>query len=121
MRMLNQRIGTIEKFVQAREALHGGDAQTMVGICNQLVDQAGVEEAIRLGDVFAQLVEFYSQKGDFKAAQMNIEKMRRKNIIITPYLDPSLVEEVYGKLGLPPPGKQKTYNDGIDEDIKEDF
>jgi hypothetical protein len=47
--------------------------------------------------------------------------MRRKNIIITPYLDPSLVEEVYKQMGQPPPGKQKGYDDGINEDIKEDF
>lgn len=32
----------------------------MISICNQLVDQPGVEEAIRLGDVFAQLVEYYA-------------------------------------------------------------
>lgn len=47
--------------------------------------------------------------------------MIKKKIIITPYLDPSLVEEVYAAVGHPPPGKQQKYNDGIDEDIKEDF
>jgi len=32
--MLRDRIATIEKFVQAREALNGGDAQGMANICN---------------------------------------------------------------------------------------
>ena len=47
--------------------------------------------------------------------------MRKKIANITPYLDPSLVEEVYGQMGVPVPGKSKGYNDGIDEDIKEDY
>lgn len=34
VRMLKDRIGIIEKFVQAREAFAGGDTQTMVTICN---------------------------------------------------------------------------------------
>ena len=52
-RMMKDRIAIIEKFVQAREALSQSDTQTMVTLCNQLIDTAGVEEAIRLGDVFA--------------------------------------------------------------------
>ena len=47
--------------------------------------------------------------------------MRKKNIIITPYLDPQIVEEVYASMGMPPPGKQQKNNDGIDEDIREEF
>lgn len=47
--------------------------------------------------------------------------MRKKNIIITPYLDPSLVEGVYSAVGQPPPGKKQKYNDGIDEDINEEI
>jgi hypothetical protein len=47
--------------------------------------------------------------------------MRKKNIIITPYLDPSLVEQVYTAVGQPVPGKQQKFNDGIDEDINEEI
>ncbi len=39
--------------------MSAGDSQTMAQICESLVDQKGVEEAIRLGDVFAQLIEHY--------------------------------------------------------------
>jgi hypothetical protein len=31
----------------------------MVSLCDSLINTPGVEEAIRLGDVFAQLVEFF--------------------------------------------------------------
>ncbi len=99
MRMLNERIATIEKFVRAREAFGSGDTNTMVTLCDQLINQPGADEAIRLGDVFAQLVEFFNSARQFQQAYTYIEKMRKKNIIITPYLDPSLVEQVYSAVG----------------------
>lgn len=120
-RMMRDRVQTIEKFVQAREAFNNGDTNTMIQICNGLIDQPGVEEAIRLGDVFAQLVEFFTSNRQYQQAHQYIERMQKKKIIITPYLDPSLVEEVYSAMGMPPPGRQQKYNDGIDEDIKEEF
>jgi len=51
----------------------------------------------------------------------NVEKMIAKKIIITPYLDPGMVDDIYHAMGRPPPGKGTAHNDGIDEDIKEDF
>jgi len=56
---MKKRVTIIEKFVQAREALNSNDSATAMGICDTLVDTPGVEEAIRLGDVFAQLIEHY--------------------------------------------------------------
>ena len=38
MRMLNERIGTIEKFVRARDAFGQGDTNTMVQLCDQLIN-----------------------------------------------------------------------------------
>ena len=60
--IMRKRVGIIEKFVQAREALNNNDAPTAMSICDALVDTHGVEEAIRLGDVFAQLIEHYFYK-----------------------------------------------------------
>lgn len=51
--MMRKRVNTIEQFVHAREALNGGDGDAAMSICDQLVDSPGVEDAIRLGDVFA--------------------------------------------------------------------
>jgi len=50
-----------------------------------------------------------------------IERMRKKGIIITPYLDPEIVERVYASMGQPPPGKEGGKGDGIEEDIREEF
>ena len=56
---MRKRIAIIEKFVQARESLNSNDSEAAMQICDQLVDSHGAEEAIRLGDVFAQLIEHY--------------------------------------------------------------
>lgn len=95
--MMRKRVGIIEKFVQAREALapSSNDAATAMKICDQLVDTPGVEEAIRLGDVFAQMIEHYYDKKNYQDAYKYLEKMKKKNIIVTPYLDPQIVDEIY--------------------------
>jgi intraflagellar transport protein 140 len=101
--MMRKRVGIIEKFVQAREALNNNDSATAMSICDSLVDTHGVEEAIRLGDVFAQLIEHYFYKQQYQDAYKYLEKMKKKNIIVTPYLDPQIVEDIYKGVGIAMP------------------
>ena len=119
--MMRKRVGIIEKFVKAREALNSNDSAMAMSICDQLVDTKGVEEAIRLGDVFAQLIEHYYYKKEFDNALKYLEKMKKKNIIVTPYLDAHIVEGIYEGCGMQMPRNADTNDDGIDEDIREDF
>jgi len=119
--MMRKRVGIIEKFVQAREALNSNDSATAMQICDTLVETQGVEEAIRLGDVFAQLIEHYFYKQGFQDAYKYLEKMKKKNIIVTPYLDPQIVEDIYKGVGIEMPGRNDDNDDGIDEDIREEL
>jgi len=118
---MKKRVTIIEKFVQAREALNSNDSATAMGICDTLVDTPGVEEAIRLGDVFAQLIEHYYYKNSFQDAYKYLEKMKKKNIIVTPYLDPQIVDDIYKEVGIQAPAAKEDNDDGIDEDIREEF
>lgn len=50
--------------------------------------------------------------------------MKKKGIIITPYLDSAMVEKIYRGMGINAQnerGSSNQYGDGIDEDIPEDF
>jgi hypothetical protein len=49
------------------------------------------KQAVRVGDVFALLVEFYHSQGNMQQAYVLIEKMQERKIIINPYLDTELV------------------------------
>ena len=119
--MMRKRVKIIEEFVQAREALAQQDATTAMQICDRLVDTPGVEEAIRLGDVFAQLIEHYYDKNNYQDAYKYLEKMKAKKIIVTPYLDPQIVEDIYKGVGIAVPTTSNEVDDGIDEDIREEF
>ena len=119
--MMRKRVGIIEKFVHARESLNSNDSATAMQICDQLVDTPGVEEAIRLGDVFAQLIEHYYYKDSFQEAYKYLDKMKKKNIIVTPYLDPQIVDEIYKAVGIQVPTTTDDNDDGIDEDIRPEF
>lgn len=124
--LLEKRIEYLRQFCEARDLLTAGNGEAAAGICDILISQPGVEEAIRLGDVFAQLIEYQVQKqNNVEKGYEYLEKMQKKKIIITPYLDSSLIERIYRGMGLPLPnerqGNQNAFGDGIDEDIPEDF
>lgn len=93
----------------------------MASICDGLVDQPGVEEAVRLGDVFANLIEYHMQKDDVKTSYGYLQKMQKKKIVIDPYLDRKMVEDIYRGMGMSNPNKGYGGGDDIDEDISEDF
>jgi hypothetical protein len=47
--------------------------------------------------------------------------MKAKKIIVTPYLDQQIVEEIYKGVGIAMPVAAAEVDDGIDEDIREEF
>jgi len=119
--MLMKRIKYLESYVEARDALNNGNFEQMVRICDGLVDQPGVDEAIRLGDVFANLIEYHMGKGDIQRSYGYLEKMQKKKIVMDPYLDRKIIEDIYRGMGMQNPNKGYRGQDDIDEDINEDF
>lgn len=115
LQMLEKRIQIIEEFVESRN-LAQSDPAGMEKICIQLLEYPEVETAIRIGDVFAQLVEYYYEKGDMQSALTYLQKMRRRKIILTPYLDNDMITNIYSSNGV------KNPDDQVDDDeIPEDF
>ena len=74
-----------------------------VKIAHQLVEQPGVEDAVRVGDVFALLIEFYHSQGNMQQSYVLIEKMRDRNILLNPYLDADLIQQTYAAVRPLPP------------------
>eukprot|EP00698_Gefionella_okellyi_P002980 TRINITY_DN12813_c0_g1_i1.p1 TRINITY_DN12813_c0_g1~~TRINITY_DN12813_c0_g1_i1.p1 ORF type:complete len:1394 (-),score=371.65 TRINITY_DN12813_c0_g1_i1:33-4172(-) len=96
---LQNRIGFVEKFVEARNAVKT-DASLMVKICSQLLQDSEIEAAVRVGDVFALLIEFYYAQNNMQQAYKLIEEMRARQIVLGPYLDSTMVQNVYRSLGV---------------------
>lgn len=122
---LQQRIMLVERFVQARKMVKTDPAET-VKICTQLLSsQSRIDNAIRVGDVFALLIEYYYKAKEFQKAYALIQQMRDRNIIISPYLDKEMTDTIYREVGataeIQGGGKKNDGNSDGDGEIGEDI
>jgi len=99
---LQNRIAIVDKFAGIRK-LAKSDPEQMVSVCEQMLEMPDVETAVRVGDVFAQLVEYYAETRNYEEAHRTVERMRARNIILNPYIDRALLESIYKAVGMPPP------------------
>lgn len=53
--------------------------------------QPDIEQAVRRGDLFAIIIEYYYQMGDHKKCFQKMKEMKDLGIIITPYVDKQIV------------------------------
>eukprot|EP00951_Prasinocladus_malaysianus_P006380 scaffold45330_cov45-Prasinocladus_malaysianus.AAC.1 len=119
---LESRIALTEKFAGARQMIQTNPTAA-VSICNELLSEApsdmqDSEASIRIGDVFAMLIEHWHGQRNMEQAYQLIEKMRARNIILSPYLDSQMVAEVYKAMGINSNPAAAENEDGIeDEDI----
>jgi len=97
---LQARISHVETFVGARKLVKS-DPQQMVKRCHELLEQIDVESAIRVGDVYALMVEWFYAQHQMDQAYSLIEKMRARSIILSPYLDQEMVQAICTAVGMP--------------------
>lgn len=122
---LQNRIALVERFAAVRKTART-DPDEMVAVCQQLLSTPEIESAVRVGDVFAQLVEHYVEVRNFQSAHATVERMRQRGIVLTPYLDRALLESIYNAVGMTPPievqgaSGGKTHEDGVGEEIDEE-
>jgi len=114
--MLDNRIRMIETFVQAK-TLVKSDPDHFLKMCYSLVDEA-VDDAVRVGDIYAILVEYFYSIGDQQKAYNHIVKMRQRRIVLGPYLDDGMVSDIYRACGVQ---EEQHDDDGVDEDIADDM
>lgn len=63
------------------------------------------------------------KQGNSQKAYDYLERMKKKKIVVTPYLDANVIENIYKGMGMAIPtsgGQSKGYDDGINEDIMDD-
>jgi len=129
---LQNRIATVDKFAGVRK-LAKTDPENMVAICEEMLQVPDVEASVRIGDIFAQLVEHYAEVQDLETAYRTVERMRSSNIVLTPYLDHALLVTIYNAAGQPIPESEPAANvpaaavahtahedDGVNEEIEEE-
>jgi len=126
---LQSRIALVEKFAGIRK-LAKSNPEEMVSVCEGMLDTQDIETAVRIGDIFAQLVEHFAETQNFPEAHRTVERMRQRGIVLTPYVDQALLEAIYRNVGQPVPVQaagagapahgQPPPDDDVGEDIEED-
>jgi intraflagellar transport protein 140 len=99
---LQQRLALVEKFAQVRK-LAKQDPDEMIRYCEELLDMPMIENAVRVGDVFAQITEHYVGTQEWQPAYRMIERMRERQIVLSPYLDRAMIEQIHMACGVPLP------------------
>ncbi|RLN68428.1 hypothetical protein BBP00_00001031 [Phytophthora kernoviae] len=99
LKRYEKRILLIEQFVVARKQVKHNPKE-MMDIVAKLLEEPGIEEAIRVGDAYAMLTEAYYEEGDLNKSLETMEEMRRKGLTLKAYVDPRVVEAVQAKLGV---------------------
>jgi len=123
---LREKIEAVDKFAGVRKM--GKADPENVAVCEKMLDVPDIEGSVRIGDIFAQLVEHYAEVRDFETAHRTVERMRKRGIILTPYLDHALLVSIYNSVGLPIPETEpaggaaahNAHDDGVGEEIMEE-
>lgn len=96
---LQKRLNHLDMFVTARKSA-SAKPEDMVKICEKLLETPNIDNSIRIGDVYAQLIEYYYSKENYQQAYQLLSKMRSKGIILNPYLDQEIIDTIYSKVGV---------------------
>jgi len=83
-----------------------GDRETALSQCRQLLQHSGDLDAagIRVGDIYALMVDTMMASGDFRGAQQLVEEFRRvagPGLNLAYYLSTSTLDKLARELGMP--------------------
>ncbi|KAG0579949.1 hypothetical protein KC19_4G137200 [Ceratodon purpureus] len=119
VKSLQTRIAEMEHFGQIRR-MAKTDPIGMVRACRELLAQlsrtkGSPQASLRVGDLYALLIEFYFRQGNSEQAYQLIEKMRSQKIPIGQFVDQNIVESICEALGME--AAEDNLSEGISEDI----
>ncbi|GMH43478.1 hypothetical protein BSKO_11400 [Bryopsis sp. KO-2023] len=118
---IGQRLELMEKFITARQIIPE-NPQLAIEMCIQLLEdilehQDAGDTAVRMGDVYALMIEFWFGKEDMENAFKLIEEMKSRNIILTPYLDRGMLEAIHKAVGVEGNFRHTTEEEIIEEQL----
>lgn len=99
----------------------------MVAICENILEEPQLDLAIRVGDCLAMLVEHFHRAGNMKLAYQYMLDMKERGILLDPYIDAEVLEDVHNALGIPldrdndAPGAGQAEEEEDEDDIGEDI
>jgi intraflagellar transport protein 140 len=117
---ISERIKYVEKFAGARKK----EGPAMIAVLEELLENPDSERGVRVGDIFALMVEYHYSQADYVRAFECVERMRERQIVLDPYLDKKMVQEIYRQVGQPLEQEEHgSEGEGsfVEEEVEEDF
>lgn len=98
VKTLETRVLLMEQFVTARQQLRS-DPSELVDVVMKLLDEPGIEDAIRIGDAYAMILEAHYSQGDMAKSLEVIETMKKRGLAMKNYVDARLLQDIQKRLG----------------------
>jgi len=103
---LQTRIFLVEKFILARSLSNSNDTKgttsEIVTLCEDLLREPNIQNAIRVGDIYALLVEWnWTRKKNATDAYKTIRKMLNEEIELHYYLEQLTVQDICAAASMP--------------------
>lgn len=122
---LQERIQLLDQFVVAK-GYRTTDPSEMIKEVHQLLDHPHVSTALRVGDAYALLIDYYYSEENMEQAYRLIQKMKDQKIVLKPYIPNDMLVAIHKRIGEPMPGSspksaRQSDSDEIDEDFDEEI
>lgn len=124
---LDKRIMIVEKFIEAKS--HKDNNDIVITICEALLQDPLVEDAIRIGDCLSLLIDTFCTQGNYAEAYHYLKELQQRNENVYSYIDEkteSIILRAVGveKTRIPSESKSQRHEDtkhSEDEVIEEEI
>ena len=90
---LEHRIELITQFLHAKETEEENPTEA-INTYTHLLSVPDIEESVRQGDIYAQIIQHYLTRKMPKQAFLRLKEMNARGIVVGPYLERELIENV---------------------------
>jgi intraflagellar transport protein 140 len=99
VKSFEKRTLIIEKFIEAKTAK--GNPTLTITVCEALLQDPMVEEAIRIGDCLSLLIETFYRRNNFAEAYHYLKELQERFDPVTAYIDEKTARDIYAQVGIP--------------------
>ncbi|KAJ3093177.1 hypothetical protein HK102_003585 [Quaeritorhiza haematococci] len=114
-KVLQRRVDLVSKFVEARKFAKS-HAVEMFHICEQLLQELDVDDAVRIGDIFALMIEEHYANGSLPQAAQLLNRMKAQlsQNNVEYYIDKRIIQAVDSSYARPKTAKGGEIEEEID-------
>ncbi|CAM9937918.1 intraflagellar transport protein 140 homolog isoform X2 [Lampetra fluviatilis] len=125
--LIQNKINFVKKFVHVRR-VYQEDALEAMKLCEVLVEEPDLDQAVRLGDVYGMMIEHYARQENYQTAYRLMEALSKKctGVSLQYFVNAQTIERVHRALGRPirrladAPKPDEGEADAVDEDVEDE-